>query len=258
MSDDQVQPNHPTSGGTSPLRTDLPAPPFFLVAAFLVLVVGTWVPLVFFARGRFNRTEEPRIHFVQDMDNQVKYKAEDTSEVFADQRAMRMPIGGTVARGKLDEDDHYLRGYSGADGGKAAGGMSLVGTETRFGYYDDFPKQMPLSEATLMRGQQRFNIYCAPCHGQDGYGHGAVDARAVEKQESNWVTPANLNSDLVRSRPVGHIYNTVTNGIRKMAGYGSQISSEDRWAIVAYVRALQTSQHAAVASLPPDAQGQLK
>lgn len=257
MSEHQVQPNHPTPGGTSPLRTDLPAPPFFLTAAFIVLVVGTWVPLVFFARGRFNRTEEPKIHMVQDMDIQPKYTTQQDSPIFADERAMRMPIGGTVARGKLGEDDHYERGYTAAANGAAPAGVTMMQGNTKVAFYEGFPDQIKIDSDLLQRGQQRFNIYCAPCHGQDGYGHGLVNERAVEKQESKWVQPANLNSDLVRSRPTGHLYNTVTNGIRNMAGYGSQIPTNDRWAIIAYVRALQTSQHSASASLSPEAQSQL-
>jgi mono/diheme cytochrome c family protein len=119
-------------------------------------------------------------------------------------------------------------------------------------FFDSLPSQVKLSPELLKRGQERFNIYCAVCHGLDGYGNGAVNARAVEKQEPKWVPAANLHSDTVRSRPDGHLFNTVTNGIRNMAGYGSQISTEDRWAIVAYLRALQLSQHAPATALPKE------
>jgi mono/diheme cytochrome c family protein len=102
------------------------------------------------------------------------------------------------------------------------------------------------------RGQQRFNIYCAVCHGTDGYGNGPVNNRAVQRQEQKWVPAANLHSDVVRSRPDGHIFNTITNGIRNMAGYGSQIPVQDRWAIVAYLRALQLSQHAPASAVPAE------
>ncbi len=101
-----------------------------------------------------------------------------------------------------------------------------------------------MTQALVERGRDRFNIYCAPCHGLDGSGNGMVNQRAQELQEPKWVQPSNLTSDVVRARPVGHIYNTVNNGIRNMPGYGAQVPVEDRWAIVAYVRALQLSQAA--------------
>jgi hypothetical protein len=102
----------------------------------------------------------------------------------------------------------------------------------------------------LDRGQQRFNIYCAPCHGLDGYGDGTVARRAAQLKEGTWTPPLNYHTDQVRSRPVGHIFNTITNGIRTMPPYGSQIPVADRWAIVAWVRVLQASQDADLKSLP--------
>ncbi|HEY7087442.1 MAG TPA: cytochrome c [Tepidisphaeraceae bacterium] len=216
--------------GPPPLRTELPRPPFLMIAIFLILTTATWIPLVVFARARVERGEQPRIHIVQDMGNQPKLKAQDASEVFADGRAMRLPIPGTVARGSLQEDDHFFRGFK------------QSGSQVQF--FDSLPEQVKLTPELLKRGQERFNIYCAVCHGLDGYGNGPVNVRAVEKQEAKWVPAANLHSDTVRARPDGHLFNTTTNGIRNMAGYGSQISTEDRWAIVAYVRALQLSQRA--------------
>ncbi len=214
---------------------ELPRPPFPLIGVFLILVVGTWIPLVVFARARVNRADETRVHLVQDMDSQPKYGAQSSSQVFADQRSMRLPIPGTVARGELEEDDHYNRGYR-LDGGKAV-------------FYDSLPSQVTLDQPLLMRGQQRFNIYCATCHGADGYGNGPVNDRAVRNKLS-WVTPANLHSDAVRARPDGHLFNTITNGIRNMGGYGAQIPTVDRWAIVAFVRALQISQRVPASQVP--------
>jgi mono/diheme cytochrome c family protein len=232
MSEDQIR----SHLGAPPLRTELPAPPFFMIGGFLILAVATWIPLVVFARARVNRGDEPRVHIFQDMDVQPKVKPQDSSQVFADGRAMRMPIPGTVARGSLQEDDHYFRGFKKSQAG--------------FEFFDSLPPQLELSPALLNRGRQRFNIYCAPCHGQDGYGNGPINARAIEKQDPNWVPAASLHTDTVRGRPDGHLFNTATNGIRNMAGYGSQTSTEDRWAIVAYLRALQLSQHAPANIVP--------
>ena len=108
----------------------------------------------------------------------------------------------------------------------------------------------------MRRGQERFNIYCAACHGLGGYGDGMVARRAAEMQQSGantaagWVAPTNYHTDEIRGRPVGNLYNTITNGIRTMPAYDKQIPVPDRWAIVAYVKALQRSQHAKPQDVP--------
>jgi mono/diheme cytochrome c family protein len=105
-------------------------------------------------------------------------------------------------------------------------------------FFNGLPAQIKVDERLLKRGRERFDIYCASCHGADGLGNGAVNSRA-EGVHSKWVRPSDLTSALVRGRADGHVFNTITNGIRNMPGYGAQIPVEDRWAIVAYVRALQ-------------------
>ncbi len=234
----------PRKLGSLSARGELPRPPFWMIAVFLVLIVATLIPLVVLARARVSRSDEPRVHIAQDMGIQPKYRPQAASEVFADGRAMRLPIEGTMARGHLQEDDHYYRGYASA--------ANSTGAERQVKFFDSLPPQVPLTPALLKRGQERFNIYCAVCHGQDGYGNGAINARALERQEPKWVPPADLNSDVVRGRPDGHLFNTITNGIRNMAGYGSQIPVQDRWAIVAYLRALQLSQHAPASLVPAE------
>jgi len=219
-------------------QRELPRPPFIMIGIFLILVVATWIPLVVFARARVSKTADPRIHLFQDMDIQPKYPPQSSNDVFADGRSMRLPIPGTVARGKLEEDDHFYRGYR-------KSGNQLT-------FFTTLPPQVQLTEPLLQRGQQRYGIYCATCHGYDGYGEGPTHRRAIERQEPNWVPPANLHTALVRDREDGHLFNTITNGIRNMAGYGPQISTEDRWAIVAYMRALQLSQNAPASVVPPD------
>ena len=232
----------PESFGNLPQYTDAPKPPRAgripapFISLGLIGVFASWIPLALFARARATYSSEPRVSLMQDMGVQPKYREQQSSEVFADGRADRPQIIGTVARGHLEADDNYYRGYSmttGADGKPAAK------------FFEEFPK-MPgdrkVDLAFMQRGQQRFNIYCSACHGLDGYGHGSVNERALELQleeHGSWVQAANLTIDPAKTRPVGHIFNTITNGIRNMPGYGAQIPVEDRWAIVAYVRALQ-------------------
>jgi mono/diheme cytochrome c family protein len=161
------------------------------------------------------------------MDWQPKYKAQRQNPVFADTRAQREPLAGTIAVGELREDDHYFRG-------KVDGQFART-----------FPFQLPLTQQTVERGQQRFGIYCAPCHGLLGDGHGMVTRRAEALIESGrgrgmaWVPPTDINQAHIAAQPVGQLFDSITNGIRNMPPYGSQITTEDRWAIVMYVRALQ-------------------
>ena len=227
----------------NPLRElRLKRPPFWMIAIFLIAVVVSWLPLVVAARRRVQTSPDPRIQIAQDMGNQPRFKEQQPSPVFADGRADRPPIPGTVARGQLADDDHYYRGFS----------STTTGGKTQVNFFSGYPKQVTVNDHLLARGQERFAIYCAPCHGVDGYGHGMVNERATELQEPKWVPAASLHSDIVKSRPEGHIFNTITNGIRNMPGYGSQVSVPDRWAIVAYIRALQLSQDAPSSALPPE------
>jgi mono/diheme cytochrome c family protein len=172
------------------------------------------------------------------MDHQFKFKAQQENALFADRRAMRLPVEGTVARGELRENDKFYRGIEGGD------------------WATTFPFE--ITRDVMARGQQRFEIYCSPCHGLDGAGRGTVAVRALELLEAKWVPPADMHTELVRSRPVGHLFNTITNGIRTMAAYGPQIAPDDRWAIVAYVRALQRSQNATLEDVPADVRPSLR
>ena len=221
-----------------------PRPSFWMISGGLILLVGSWVPLALFARARAASSDEPRVSFVQDMGIQPKYREQQSSEVFADGRADRPRVEGTVARGQLHDDDFFYRGYSKTGAADEKGEIK---------FFDGFPQQVKVTPELLARGQERFNIYCSACHGRDGYGHGPVNERATELQNNSdttvgagtkWTQAANLHDAGPRGRQNGHIFNTITNGIRSMPGYGTQIAPADRWAIVAYVRALQVSQDA--------------
>lgn len=233
--------NGSTSNADRPKRK-LPRPPFWMIAVLLILVVLTWVPLVLIARARVSTSNEPRVQIFQDMGSQPKYGAQASSEVFADGRAMRGKIPGTVARGQLQEDDHYYRGFS-QKWNEQTGKWEVT-------FFEGMPQQVQVNEKLLKRGQERFGVYCASCHGVDGYGVGSVAARAKEIGQD--IMPANLHDPLVRGRADGHLYNTINHGIRRMPGHGAQIPVNDRWAIVAYLRALQLSQNAPAKLVTPE------
>jgi mono/diheme cytochrome c family protein len=172
------------------------------------------------------------------MAKQPKLKTQTSNPLFADSRAMRPRVAGTVARGELEENGALRSGRDGGD------------------WVTSFP--VPVTGRVMQRGQERYDIFCAPCHGLAGYGDGPVSKRADALQEGTWTPPSSYHTDLVRGRPVGHLFNTITYGIRNMPEYGSQIPVEDRWAIVLYVRALQRSQDANAADVPPDLRRQLR
>ncbi len=213
--------------------------PRWLISIVVILVALSWIPIALALRARTVKTTKPRIHIIQDMDNQPKVKAQSRLMLFADRRGMRPLVPGTVARGSVIGDPALELGKS--ENGEWIEAMPVTVT-------------MPLLE----RGRQRFGIYCSPCHGLAGYGDGMVAKRADQLQEGTWTPPTSLHTELVRSRSDGHLFNTIANGIRNMPSYGSQIPVEDRWAIVAYVRALQRSQNATIDDFPADLQAQLR
>ena len=213
--------------------------PRWIAYAAIVLAVLALVPLALIARARAVPSAKPRVHLIFDMAVQPKFKPQAPNPLFADGRAMRPPVPGAVEYRSAPPDTPE-------DTGRAADGSWLAA----------FP--VPVTAELMQRGQERFEVFCSPCHGLAGYGDGMVAKRADRLQEGTWTPPSSFHTDLVRQRPVGHIFNTISNGIRNMPAYGPQIPVADRWAIVAYVRALQLSQHATVADVPPDARGQLR
>jgi hypothetical protein len=166
----------------------------------------------------------------QDMQNQPKYKPLAASDFFGDRRSERPLLEGTVARGELRTDDLL---YTGKREGKDA---------------DLFP--FPVTEEVLRRGQERFNIFCSPCHGRTGEGNGMVVERGYRRPPS-YHTPA-----LVKA-PVGHFFDVMTNGWGAMPDYASQVPVRDRWAIAAYIRALQAT-YVPVGELPPTEQDRVR
>lgn len=168
----------------------------------------------------------------QDMHNQPKYIPLRPSEFFADGRSERPLIDGTVARGHLDDDTAFYQG-KGPDGK----------------FVNEFP--FTVTKQVIQRGQSRFNVYCSPCHDRLGNWDGMIVRRGYRK-------PPSYHIDRLRSVPNGYIYDVITNGFGAMPDYAAQIPPSDRWAIVAYVRALQLSQNASLNDVPANARGQLQ
>jgi mono/diheme cytochrome c family protein len=174
----------------------------------------------------------------QDMHDQPKYEAYEGSDFFADSLANRVQVEGTVPRGFLNEDE-ALYGIPKGD--------PKDSTQAKT-YLASFP--FSISAKMLDRGEERFNIYCAPCHAQTGMGDGMVVRRGYRK-------PPSLHQDRLRNEKVGYFFDVITNGFGVMPSYADQIPVRDRWAIVAYIKALQLSQNANYADIPQDKQAQL-
>jgi mono/diheme cytochrome c family protein len=159
----------------------------------------------------------------QDMHDQPKYIPLRESAFFGDARSARPFVEGTVARGHLNDDE---LAYTGKTNGQDA---------------TMFPA--PVTAETMARGRERFTIYCSPCHGRTGQGDGMVVLRGYRR-------PPSFLQDRLIGAPVGHFFDVITNGFGAMPDYAAQIRPQDRWAIIAYVRALQLSGHATLADVP--------
>jgi mono/diheme cytochrome c family protein len=167
----------------------------------------------------------------QDMHDQPKYEPLERSTFFGDERSARPLVEGTVARGHLRDNPEYFTGKT---------GEAFVTT---------FP--LEISEDLVQRGQERYEIFCTPCHGALGDGLGMVVRRGFKR-------PPSFHIDRLRQSPPGYFYDVMTNGFGAMSSYAEQIPVQDRWAIAAYVRALQLSQHATIDNVPADKRQQLE
>jgi hypothetical protein len=199
---------------------------------YILITLLIFAVILFTGCSRGTPSENTAIHLNPNMDDQPKYEAMEESRFFLDKSSMRMPLEGTVARGKLNEDLAYYEGKN-ADG--------------------TFVKTMPvqITLPMLKRGQKRYEIYCTPCHGGTGAGQGII----IKK---GFLAPQSYHIDRLRNIEDGYIFDLISNGIRNMPSYGYQIPVADRWAIVAYVRALQRSQNAKILDIPNDIINNLK
>lgn len=167
----------------------------------------------------------------RDMQQQPKYLPLQPSRFFSDGRSARPVPAGVVATDELDARDSFHTGM--------ANGTWLA----------TIP--VPVDAALLHRGRDRFDIFCSPCHSRLGDGHGMVAQRGVKQ-------PANFHTDRIRREPPGYIFDVITNGFGGMGDYADQVPVRDRWAIVAYIRALQLSRSATVADVPPEVRARLE
>jgi mono/diheme cytochrome c family protein len=241
------------------------------------------------------------------MDLSPAKDAQQSSTLFADGRAMRPDVPGTVARGQLGQDMNFLTGINmdalaladqpradrlvrgflnpllqddNSEESKAEPPAEAAGEEAKAPAGDaetatDDPAAQPasvmdttpwlkenpldLTSELVERGQKYFGIYCSVCHGMDGGGNGLVNRRARKILAATWIPPSSLHQDTLYTDkyPDGKLFSTISNGIRKMPGYAGQIKAHDRWAIVAYVRALQQSQNASIDLVPKDLRQQI-
>jgi len=161
----------------------------------------------------------------QKMANQPRYDPFEPSDFFADGMSARPRIAGTVARGELAIDPVVASG-------------KMNGQDV-----DGFP--MAVTAQTLNRGEERYNIYCSACHGRTGDGNGMIPSRGYRH-------PPSFHTELLRTAKTGHFFDVMTNGFGAMPSYANQVPVNDRWAIVAYIRALQISQNATINDVPAD------
>jgi len=159
-----------------------------------------------------------------DMHVQPRQNPLSRSDFYADQRSERPPVEGTVARGQLHDDTYFYTGKAGSSPG------------------DSMP--LPVTKEVLERGRERYNIYCAPCHSRVGDGNGFIPSRGFARK------PPSFHDQRLEKSPLGYFYDVITNGFGIMPDYASQIPPQDRWTIVAYIRALQLSQDATRADVP--------
>jgi len=216
----------------------------------ILAVVG--VGLAGFRGDKMSHTP---IEWFNDMAHQPKYEPQHRSEFFNDTRAERQPVAGTVPIGfNLPGRYFQTEGNNLVDGSGGFANQPDYYNTGRVGdvYGDGIPDALAARGAELLvRGQQRFNIYCGVCHGAAGQGNGVIKSFGL-------VTVRPLIDDLLRVQPDGQIFNTITHGKNTMGAYGPVVAVEDRWAIVAYVRALQAATGAKFADLPEDEQKKLQ
>jgi mono/diheme cytochrome c family protein len=193
-----------------------------------------FLPIFLVAACRGDISTEPPVHLNQNMDFQARFDAQEANAFFADGRAQRLPVRGSVAQDELKADDHM---YQGRIGGQFAATLP-----------------MPLTAELVARGRERYEIYCVPCHDGAGTGQGVVAKRG---QKHGMIALPDFRHERIIAMPSGQLFEVISKGARGMPAYGAQIPVGDRWAIVSYLRALQVSGRARLADIPDEAKEQL-
>jgi mono/diheme cytochrome c family protein len=176
---------------------------------------------------RGDLSADPPVHLNPNMDKQQRYLPQEENTHYRDRRAMRPQVPGTVAVGELDADEHMHRGQ--VDGKPAT----------------SLPTTVKLDRALLERGRGRYDIYCTVCHDGAGTGNGIAVKRGM-------LPPPSFHEPRIRVMPLGQLFDVISRGARTMPAYGPQVPVRDRWAIVAYIRALQVSRAATIEDIPAD------
>ncbi len=220
---------------------------------YFFIGLGLFLVMLFAVAGfRGQKSGKPPIEIFPDMDHQPKVKAQVPSRFFADDRGNRLPVAGTVPLGyemPLDGENPF------PDEGKYRMVRFSAGTDYlntgRFGNQWGTGIPLPVTAELLQRGQERYTIFCGVCHGASGGGNGVAGQYGL-------VAIANLHQERLRDMADGEIYQTITHGKNTMLGYGASIPLDDRWAIVAYVRALQLAQTATINDVPVEERAKLE
>lgn len=263
-----------------------------LYASIAALILLTVVPLTIAWNIRAVPSGSPRWHVFFDMDFQPFKKAQKETVIFADGRTERPPVPGTVARGSAASNDPYYLGYqpdpslagvltpvtagtqlvsakalgttaqdaaAGSQDGAASQDGSAVGgattAEPELNWLTTAPESLELDDKLFELGQNKFNQVCAVCHGYAGFGNGLVAKRAESLAATYWLQPTSVHDPRIQEQPIGRIYYTITNGKGKMGGYGSTLNVRERWAVAAYVKALQRSQNAKASDISAEQSG---
>ncbi len=198
--------------------------------------IAALLAVVLLAGCRGAISEKPPVHVNMNMDNQPRFDPQEANPFFADGRAMRPPVPGTVARGMLKDDTRFYLG-------RAAAG--------------DFVPQMPVpvTRELLLRGRERYDIFCAVCHGKAGDGQGIL----ITGQYGYTPAPSYHDATVAaRMTADGYVFDVISRGVRNMPGYAQQLTVADRWAVTAYIRALQLSQNATEGDIPPGVLAQIQ
>lgn len=216
------------------------------ILPFIVLVVG----VVALAGFRGQKSSNPPYILFPDMKIQPRFDPQHETTFFQDSRAAREPVPGTIPLGYTLENRYYQTGANNTSNASGFTDQPDYRNTGKIGdvYGDGIP--LEVNEALIERGEQRFNINCAVCHGPAAAGDGIA-------KKFGLVTVASLQDERIRTMPDGQIFNTITNGKNTMGAYGPMVSVEDRWAIISYLRVLQKSQNAKLAELPESEQKEL-
>jgi len=178
-----------------------------LILSFILILIGCQgIP-----------SKKTPIHLNPNMDNQEKFKPQESNSFFENNMSMRIPVEGTIARGYLDNDNSFY-----------------YGKNEKGEYVNKVSDMMDIDKTLILRGKERYDIYCSVCHGYTGDGNGLVS-----KNDKYPLIPTSLHSNTLDDKTDGYFFDVISNGVRNMPGYAHQINVKDRWAVVTYIKALR-------------------